>query len=126
MSYANTVRTPANSELHVVHSFSVGLEMQMHPEPGARDELVEKATQDVRDQVRVAGLPPETILHVGQNAPTAAILALDENLRPDLVVLGSVSRGGLPGFLIGNTAESLVSRLSSSLLTIKPDDFQAS
>ena len=126
LSYANTIATPAKSELNVVHSYSVGMDVQMHPEPGDREALAKKAKDDVLAQLQEAGLPAETAVHVGQDTPASAILALDESLRPDLVVLGSVSRGGLPGFLIGNTAEALVSRLSSSLLTIKPEDFRAS
>jgi universal stress protein E len=41
----------------------------------------------------------------------------------DLVVMGTVSRGGLPGLLIGNTAEKLINSLSCSVLAVKPDSF---
>ncbi|HEX6885840.1 MAG TPA: universal stress protein, partial [Planctomycetota bacterium] len=39
------------------------------------------------------------------------------------LVMGSVSRGGIAGLLLGNTAERLLDRVSCSLLTIKPQDF---
>jgi universal stress protein E len=41
----------------------------------------------------------------------------------DLVVMGTVARGGIPGFLIGNTAERMLARLACSVLAVKPDEF---
>jgi universal stress protein E len=38
------------------------------------------------------------------------------------VVMGSVARRGIPGFLIGNTAERVLPRLPSSVLVVKPGD----
>ncbi|WP_419176024.1 universal stress protein [Desulfosediminicola sp.] len=45
------------------------------------------------------------------------------NLRIDLVVMGSVGRSGIPGFLIGNRAEKLLNSITCSALTVKPDGF---
>lgn len=41
----------------------------------------------------------------------------------DVLVMGTVARGGIPGMLIGNTAERVLRRLPCSVLTIKPDGF---
>ncbi len=43
--------------------------------------------------------------------------------KADLLVMGTIGRGGVPGFLIGNTAERLLHGLQCSILAIKPDDF---
>ncbi|MGF1680291.1 universal stress protein [Photobacterium minamisatsumaniensis] len=43
----------------------------------------------------------------------------------DLVILGSLSRTGVAGFLMGNTAESMVNKLNCSVLTLKPDSFKS-
>ena len=43
----------------------------------------------------------------------------------DLVVMGSVARRGIPGFVIGNTAERVLPRLPCSLLVVKPGDSAA-
>lgn len=43
----------------------------------------------------------------------------------DMVVMGSVSRTGIPGFVIGNSAEKLLSRLECSLLVMKPEDWES-
>ena len=62
---------------------------------------------------------------VARDAPEHVILAAVERRRPDLVVMGTVSREGVSGFLVGNTAERLLHRLDCSLLTVKPRGFVA-
>jgi len=41
----------------------------------------------------------------------------------DVLVMGTVARGGIPGMLIGNTAERVLRKLPCSVLTVKPDGF---
>ncbi len=55
--------------------------------------------------------------------PSRAIQSGVEELDADLLVMGTVSRGGVAGLLMGNTAERLLDRVDCSLLTIKPADF---
>jgi nucleotide-binding universal stress UspA family protein len=42
----------------------------------------------------------------------------------DLVVMGTVARTGIAGFVIGNTAERLLQRLVCSVFAVKPDGFR--
>ncbi|GHW31595.1 Universal stress protein family 1 [Vibrio cholerae] len=42
----------------------------------------------------------------------------------DLVILGSMSRTGISGFVMGNTAESMINQLECSVMTLKPDSFK--
>jgi len=41
-----------------------------------------------------------------------------------LVVIGTVGRSGVPGLLIGNTAEKVLSTVDCSVLTLKPEGFE--
>ncbi|HNA79424.1 MAG TPA: universal stress protein, partial [Turneriella sp.] len=41
----------------------------------------------------------------------------------DILVMGTVARTGIPGFLFGNTAENIVRKLNCSLLALKPEGF---
>lgn len=41
----------------------------------------------------------------------------------DLLVIGSVARTGIPGLLIGNTAEEILLSIDCDVLTLKPDGF---
>jgi nucleotide-binding universal stress UspA family protein len=43
--------------------------------------------------------------------------------RADLIVMGTLSRSGVAGFLIGNTAEKIIHEVDCSVLTAKPDGF---
>ena len=55
-----------------------------------------------------------------------ADLAIEELVRTEgvtLVVMGSLARAGVPGILLGNTAERLLPLLSCSVLAIKPEGF---
>jgi nucleotide-binding universal stress UspA family protein len=46
-----------------------------------------------------------------------------ESHSMDLVVMGTVARTGLAGFIMGNTAERILSRLRGSVLAVKPAGF---
>ncbi|MCS5707911.1 universal stress protein [Candidatus Berkiella cookevillensis] len=49
---------------------------------------------------------------------------LEKNI--DLLIMGTVSRTGIQGFLIGNTAENVVQKINCSLLALKPNGFVSS
>ncbi len=55
--------------------------------------------------------------------PWREIVRLARNLKVDLVVMGTVGRSGIPGLLLGNTAEKVLSLCESSILSIKPAGF---
>lgn len=62
------------------------------------------------------------ICHVrGQTDHKIPEMAADKHI--DLLVMGTVARTGIPGFVIGNTAEDIVQKLGCSLLALKPNGF---
>ena len=42
----------------------------------------------------------------------------------DLVVIGTVGRSGIPGLIIGNTAERVLNAIDCSVLALKPEGFR--
>ena len=60
------------------------------------------------------------IIH-GNPAKIIPDYALEQKM--DIVVMGSVARTGIPGLLVGNTAEKIVANLENSILAIKPEGF---
>jgi nucleotide-binding universal stress UspA family protein len=62
---------------------------------------------------------------VRDSTADAAILEFIEHHQIDLLLMGTVARGGLDGMSIGNTAERLVTRLPCSMLAVKPIDFKS-
>lgn len=63
-------------------------------------------------------------VHVVDGRPDVAILDAIQSHDIDLLVMGTVARTGVPGVLVGNTAERLLPELTCSVLAIKPDGFQ--
>ena len=48
---------------------------------------------------------------------------LASELTAELVVMGTVGRTGIPGYIIGNTAESVLGELDCLILAVKPAEF---
>lgn len=46
-----------------------------------------------------------------------------EEKKIDVLVMGTVARTGIPGFIIGNTAEIILQKIDCSLLALKPLGF---
>jgi nucleotide-binding universal stress UspA family protein len=59
-------------------------------------------------------------IHVVQGTPWKVICATAKRLAADLIVMGSVGRSGIPGLVVGNTAERVLHHCESSLLVVKP------
>lgn len=49
--------------------------------------------------------------------------AVATELEVDLVVMGTLTRTGIPGSLIGNTAEVILNTLGCSVPAVKPAGF---
>ena len=58
-------------------------------------------------------------------SPSEFIPGFMEKHDFDLLVMGTMCRTGIAGFLIGNTAESVLDKLHCSVLTYKPDSFSS-
>jgi universal stress protein E len=63
--------------------------------------------------------------HIHQGGTRELLLALTERLHADVLVMGAVSRSGLKGLFLGNTAEDMLDRVHCDLLIVKPEGFEA-
>ncbi len=61
--------------------------------------------------------------HVIKGRAQYVVADLARELDVDLVVMGTVAHTGIDGFFMGNTAESILSQLDCSVLTIRPPGF---
>jgi nucleotide-binding universal stress UspA family protein len=70
-------------------------------------------------------LPSEEIpeLRLARGEPSHVINAWARRQRVDLVVMGTLARSGIPGFVMGNTAERVLRTCPRSFLGIKPEGF---
>lgn len=62
-------------------------------------------------------------IHLVEGRIVNTINGLIDKLGIDVLVMGSLGRSGIPGFFIGNKAETLLNAIDCTVLTIKPDGF---
>jgi nucleotide-binding universal stress UspA family protein len=62
--------------------------------------------------------------HLCAAVPAEAIAGVARQTGSALVVMGALSRSGLKGLFIGNTAERVLDRLTCDVLIIKPAHFK--
>lgn len=120
----------ADGELHVVYAWNLFGETLLR---GGRAEVdLAKALRQTRDfyAERLADLlqdcPPGGApirSHLLKGEPETVVPGLARRQGIELIVMGTVARTGIPGFLIGNTAEKLLSRVDCSVLALKPPGF---
>ncbi|MEO7714087.1 MAG: universal stress protein [Gemmatimonadaceae bacterium] len=58
-----------------------------------------------------------------EGQPSRVLPALTRRLRVDLLVMGTVARSGIPGLIIGTTAENVLDDVTCSVLGVKPRGF---
>lgn len=128
--YGAFVAERASAKFHVVHAYQIPMSLQLGASHMSEEEyqaeldaLKSKAQSRIDGVISATSFDGESLVHVGRNTPSLAIREAVEHFQPDLLVMGTVSRGGIAGFLVGNTAERLLDRVDCSLLTVKPEDF---
>jgi nucleotide-binding universal stress UspA family protein len=87
----------------------------------ARLELLDNRIREELGADHYGYLAPRFHLREGDARHVLPAMAVE--LKADLVVMGTVSRTGIPGLLIGNTAEDILNNLECSVLAIKPAGF---
>jgi universal stress protein E len=119
-----------DATLDVVYAWPLPLGVPILPEldvPAQSRMDIEQHERAARTRFEHAlaalALRVEVRPHLLCGAPSIAIQEVVERREADLLVMGSVSRGGIAGLLLGNTAERLLDRVQCSILTIKPHDF---
>ena len=124
-----------DAKLMIVHAVQSPLESSLRrtecpPEEISeyRDKCVEEAKQGISDHL--AQTDYRTLNYgVGVEAthgpPDVVILNAIEEHSADLLVMGTIARTGIPGLLVGNTAERLLPDVSCSVLAVKPEGFES-
>ncbi len=135
MQLATSLSTSEQSKVHVVHAWKMQGETTI--ESRAASALLSK--HDVRDAVEVFRLHREKRLqeilkrnpltnieheiHLVKGDPEEVVPRLAEEKEVELIIMGTIGRTGIPGFLIGNTAEDILNQVDCSVLTVKPAGF---
>lgn len=140
LDYAARFTLAYNAELHVLNVFDVPeigfiSLWASEPEKVEKDMLASEYTARIYKMQRLLEKLESKIgkeafyklaikKHIVQGVADQKIPELLTKLKADLVVMGTVSRSGIAGVIIGNTAESVLSQINTSVLTIKPKGFK--
>lgn len=134
LELGESVGAALRGAMHVLHAYvptALGIPESrlLAPDASRRiaDDAAKHAGQRLDKALRSAGLAqlPEERRHLVPLHPVDSIPRLARRLGCDLVVMGAISRSGLKGLMIGNTAERLLDDLPCDLLIVKPPGFRS-
>ena len=119
------------AQLHVIHAWNTPFGSEMFGDRSWMDKLelrlyAEKISELHRERLEQflqQHTDGKELVHLVQGAPGTVIPQAVAERKCDLLVMGTVCRSGIPGFFIGNTAETTLNQVDCSVLTVKPADF---
>ncbi len=139
LELASSLALSEFAELHVAHAWHAvaegamrgalympeeqliaSVEEERREHAASLDALMHEVTGDL-GQDALDYLKPRT--HLVKGNARKEIPALAKQIEADLIVMGTVARTGVPGFIMGNTAETILNQIDCSVLAIKPPGF---
>ena len=132
MDLATSIAERENSELHVVHAWEIQGDDWIAARVALSDEQIRNIREEVHDKHQtafyklIASYESGSIRMRPHLVDGRAGTVIPEQARQHdvgLIVMGTVARTGLPGFIIGNTAENVLNQVECSVLTVKPRGF---
>lgn len=132
MDLATSLARRQQCELLVVHTWTLATEQSLRSGSAGQSIDVDKWVDEARELHRrwLAGLlrpyPLQDLkaqVYLLKGEPGQLIPEVAAKMDVGLIVMGTVSRTGVAGLLIGNTAERILRQVDCSVLTVKPDGF---
>jgi universal stress protein E len=134
LATAQSLSGALHGDVHVFHAFDVTAALAVStdamtmpialPINDFADAMRAEHTEAVERLCKEHGVPPDR-MHVMQGGIRQQLLELTSQLRADAVIMGAISRSGLKGLFLGNTAEDVLDRLHCDLVIVKPEGFKA-
>jgi universal stress protein E len=128
-----------SASLHIMHAwepFAIGtiisragiapksISNYINKERALHKKIMDMLAQAIRDRVGPDMYNRLTVrFHLPKGPAKTMIFTLAMGLSANLVVMGTVARTGIPGLIIGNTAEAILNQLTCSVLAVKPPGF---
>jgi nucleotide-binding universal stress UspA family protein len=127
LEMATSLADMHKSELHIVHAWDFHVRSVMIPK-SVNDEMQEEMRNIHKSSFKELlhkHVPHHSKgqIHLIQGEAGIQIPRLAREKDIDLIVMGTVSRTGIPGFFIANTAEKILYRVDCSVLAVKPEGF---
>jgi universal stress protein E len=128
-SYADN----CSGELQIISCWDYGIEnaLRQNPWMTMKSEQVDEIMSDYRNEsrkaldslIQQANIHGKMQVHHVRGSADKVIPDWIEQNSIDILVMGTLARKGIEGFVIGNTAENIVQKLGCSLLAFKPNGF---
>ena len=132
-----------SAELHIVHAWNSMTEMvdmlafstKISKEQIASNIETERDQQQQRLRLLVQAIRSKSsaarealdylkpVTHVVKGSARKEVPQIAAQLSIDCIVMGTVARTGIRGFIMGNTAETILEQIDCSVLAIKPTGF---
>jgi len=136
---ASSFASKDSGEVHVVHAIEpfgekflravnvvndeTDLEELNDAEKSTRGAWLESLLTASKDAIADSETAPEFNRHLIKGLARDVVRIKARELNVDLIVLGTLSRTGVPGYFIGNTSENILNQARCSVLTLKPEGF---
>lgn len=134
MDLSTSLSTGGNANLYICSCWSLYGENALRysgflkiPE-GKVDELLREEEQTNRECLNALVRCYETRnieTHLIKGAAVDCIPVFVKKHNIGVVVMGTLARSGIPGLLIGNTAETILQRIDTSVIALKPPGFKS-
>ena len=132
LELGSSLAKTSDSALHLVHAWRLeGETMLASPRLGYSSEDVAVMGGEVRTEAEdglatlVDAVPAaaDAEIHLQKGHASDVISSAIDEINPSTVVMGTLARSGIPGYIIGNTAERVLVDVNRSVLAVKPDVF---
>ena len=93
-------------------------------------EMLREARAEVRGEIdrlisEVEPLPVPVEIHLTKGEPGLTVASIVNDVKPNTLVMGTIARTGLSGMIIGNTAEQVLGLIETSVIAVKPEEFES-
>ena len=135
LNLATSLARQENSTLHIVHTWYLqGEETLRSIRSGMEKEEVDEIVADIENKHAqwlkellerhdLDGIDFKVHLIKGDAGTVIPELVVKQ--RAEVVIMGTVARTGIEGFIVGNTAEGILRNIDCSVLTVKPEGFKS-
>ncbi|MGR5155087.1 universal stress protein [Vibrio owensii] len=133
LELSRSIADTCDSRLHIISCWEHYLEnyldnhvwIQVEEAQLANEVSRAKANheQALQRLIEDSGISGEMVIHHLHGKPDDQIPECVHETEIDVLVMGTLARTGISGFVIGNTAENILQSINCSLVAMKPEGF---
>ncbi len=135
LDLATSLAAMDGADMKVLHAWELHEEQALRHgryskgSAGEVDVLLEREAEAATDRMHqlmtdYAQVPANKVV-LKKGAPADVIADFAAQDGTDVIVMGTVGRTGVAGFIVGNTAEAVLGRVQCSVIAVKPEGFES-